>query len=108
MDAEAQQSCLGALRSVARAARACAREEIESPEYSRGCETAERALERADARYQLMRVGHAAHERRVRLVNAALVEGRATVVALTELLAEAETIDRLAAKLERAVARAGQ
>ncbi len=106
MDHQSHEACLRALRIISRSARLCAGLEPESIEYIRSAEGAERSIERAQAHYDSMRSGHAQHERAVRFVATAVTEARACVQALTESLAEPETLDRFASKIERAIARA--
>lgn len=109
MDIEAHSACLRALSIVARSCRLCAGDSTTAgdPDYRSFVESAERAIYRAEQHYATMRAGHAQHERAVRLVETAVVEARLAVRVLQEGLAEPETIDRIAAKIERAVARAG-
>ncbi len=106
MDLDSHSACLRALKIIARAARLCAGLEPESLEYIRSSEGAERSIERAQAHYDSLREGHAGHERQVRFVGTAVAEARACVQVLTESLAEPETLDRFASKIERAIARA--
>lgn len=106
MDLDSHAACLRALKIIARASRLCAGLDPVSIEYLRSSEGAERSIERAQSHYDSMRVGHAGHERPVRFVGTAVAEARACVKALTESLAEPESLDRFANKIERAVARA--
>ena len=106
MDIAAHAACLRALKIIARAARLCAGLEPESIEYIRSSEGAERSIDRAQSHYDSMREGHAGHERQVRFVGTAVAEARACVQALTESLADPETLDRFASKIDRAIARA--
>lgn len=106
MNLDSHAACLRALRIISRAARLCAGLEPDSIEYIRSAEGAGRSIERAEAHYDAMREGHAAHERQVRFVGTAVAEARACVKALTESLEEPEVLDRLAGKIERAIARA--
>lgn len=104
----ARDSCLQALLSVARSARTCAGADPGSERYTLAVDSARRTIERAQSHYETCRKGHAPTEREVRLVLSALGEGRSLVHVLSSPLAsDTDTLDRLAAKVERAVARAG-
>lgn len=71
-------------------------------------ESAKRTLDRAQSQYNTCRIGHEPTERVVRLVASALAEGRSLVQVLTSPLVspDSDDLDRLAGKVERAVARA--
>lgn len=107
MDQDARESCLRAVRLIARSARLCATIDPESPQYRTALESAERMIERAQNYYNVMRAGHLSTERVVRLVATALVEGRQCVLALACRRAEPEDLEAMASKIERAIDRAG-
>lgn len=107
MDLEARDACLRAVRLVARSARLCAVTDPATSHYRSAVESSERMIGRAQSYYDKLRRGHAQTERAVRLVATAVAEARAIVSALTsgmELISD--DLERLAGKVERAVARA--
>lgn len=106
MDLDARSSCLRAVRLVARSARICASVPADSEQYRTALETAERMHGRADKYFSEMRVGHAAHERVVRVVLAALTESKVVVTWLTLETPHADDLSLQAEKIERAIERA--
>lgn len=106
MDTDARDSCLRAVRLVARNARLCASIDRMSPQYLSAVESSERMVERAQNYYNTMKQGHELTERAVRLVATALVEARQCAVALGARLAEPEDFEAMAGKIERAITRA--
>ena len=107
MDQDARTSCLRSVSLVARSARLGASFALGSSEYKSAFDSAERMLARADRQYGLMRAGHAAHERQVRVVRAALDEARGCIRVMSELELDENEIVLQAEKTERAVERAG-
>lgn len=108
MDAEAQSSCLRAIALVARSARLCAVTDPGTPQYASAVDSAARMIDRAQHYYDSAKGARAPTEREVRLVLTALVEARAVVTALTSAIElDTEDLQRMASKVERAVARAG-
>ncbi len=92
---------------VARSARLCAVTDPLSEQYRAAVGSAERCLSRAQSYYEEFRGSHLPTERQVRVVLTALVEARAVLTVLMSTLPrEGEDLERLAAKVERAVARA--
>lgn len=106
MDNDARESCLRSVRLIARSARLCATISAESPQYRTAAESAQRMVERAQGYYNTLRQGHEATERVVRLVATALVEARQCVLALTSGFVDAEDLEAMAGKIERAADRA--
>jgi|ERR1043166_3487950 hypothetical protein len=106
MDLDARSSCLRAVRLIARSARLCSAIEQGSEQYQTAVDSAERMLGRADGYFTEMRVGHAAHERVVRVVLAALVEARTVVTWLTKETPHPDDLSLQAEKIERAIERA--
>lgn len=91
---------------MARGARLCATTPADSEQYRTAVDSAERMLGRADKYFAEMRVGHAAHERSVRVVLAALAEAKAVVTWLTVETRDADDLALQAEKIERAIERA--
>lgn len=108
MDAEARHSALRAIALVAKSARLCAVTDTHLPLYISSVESAERMLGRAQSYFDAARGERSTTEREVRLVLTALVEARAIVTALTSSVElDTEDLQRMASKVERAIARAG-
>lgn len=107
MDIDARESCLRAIRIVARNARLCAVTDRDSRQYFAAIESCQRVLVRAQSYHETMRREHAPHERVVRQVTTALVEARQCALALAGRLADPEDLEAMAGKIERATARAG-
>jgi L-aminopeptidase/D-esterase-like protein len=108
MDAEACQSCLRAVRLVARSARLCAVTDPESPQYAAAVDSALRMIDRAQSYFKSAKGERASTEREVRLVLTAVVEARSIVTALASSSPlDTEDLQRMAGKVERAIARAG-
>jgi L-aminopeptidase/D-esterase-like protein len=108
MDAEARQSALRAIALVAKSARLCAVTDTHLPLYISSVESAERMLGRAQSYFDTAKGERSTTEREVRLVLTALVEARAIVTALTSSVElDTEDLQRMASKVERAIARAG-
>ncbi|HMG12892.1 MAG TPA: hypothetical protein VK571_06945 [Gemmatimonadaceae bacterium] len=84
----------------------CSAIERGSEQYQTAVDSAERMLGRADGYFTEMRVGHAAHERVVRVVLAALVEARTVVTWLTKETPHPDDLSLQAEKIERAIDRA--
>jgi hypothetical protein len=106
MDLDARLSCLRAVRLVVRSARLCASVDQGSAQYQTAVESAERMVARADKYFAEMRVGHAAHERCVRVVLAAVVEAKTVVRWLTQETPHPDDLALQAEKIERAIDRA--
>lgn len=106
MDNAARESCIRAVRLIARSARLCATIDSATPQYAAASESAQRMVDRAQGYYNTMRQGHEATERVVRLVATALVEARQCVLALTSGFVDAEDLEAMAGKIERAADRA--
>lgn len=65
-------------------------------------------IERAQSYYETFRAGHPPTERAVRVVLTALVEARTVATVLTGAICrDSEDLERMAGKIERAIARAG-
>jgi hypothetical protein len=108
MDPEARQSCLRAVALVARSARLCAVTDTHLPLYITSVESAERMIGRAQSYFAAAKGDRSPTEREVRLLLTALVEARAIVTALTSARElDTEDLQRMASKVERAIARAG-
>jgi hypothetical protein len=108
MDAEACQSCLRAVALVARAARLCAVTDVHTPQYTTAVDSATRMIDRAQSYFKTAKGERQSTEREVRLVLTAVVEARAIVTALTSAVElDTEDLQRMASKVERAIARAG-
>jgi hypothetical protein len=108
VDAEARQSCLRAASLIARSARLCAVTDPQAPQYTSAVEAAARMAERAQSYFNTARGDRDLTERDVRLVLTAVVEARAVVTALkSPIELDTEDLERMAGKVERAIARAG-
>lgn len=108
MDAEACQSCLRAVRLVARSARLCAVTDVHTVQYASAVDSATRMIDRAQSYFNSAKGLRKSTEREVRLVLTAVVEARAIVTALTSAVElDTEDLQRMAGKVERAIARAG-
>lgn len=107
MDPEARQSCLRAVALVARSARLCAVTDTHLPLYSSSVDSAQRMIDRAQSYFDCARGERATTERDVRLLLTAVVEARAIVTALTSARElDTEDLQRMASKVDRALARA--
>lgn len=108
MDVEAHETCLRAVRLVARSARLCAVTDTFASQYKTSVESAGRMIDRAQSYYERAKAGHAPTERNIRILGTAVVEARAIVTALTSgIELDSEDLERMASKVERAIARAG-
>jgi hypothetical protein len=106
MDNDARDSCLRAIRLVARNARIAASVDRMSTQYAHALESADRLIERAQRYYLTMKQGHQETERQVRLVLVALVEARQLTLAMAGASTDPEDLDQAAGKVERAIDRA--
>lgn len=108
MDLEARHSCLRAVALIARNARLCAVTDTHLPLYISTVESAERMIGRAQSYFETAKGERSTTERDVRLLLTAVVEARAIVTALTSARElDTEDLQRLASKVDRAIARAG-
>lgn len=106
MNAEAHEACLRAIQVIARSARICATSEIGSTAYTNAAQSSERVITRARNYYSTASEGRLPTERPVRLLQTALVEATAIVTTLASPLeTEPEDLERMASKVERAIAR---
>lgn len=107
MDLCARDSCLRAIRLVARSARLCAAVGKSTPQHLTASASAERMLGRARGYFRLMQEGHRPTERVVRLVSTALTHAEECVLALTSAESDPDDLLFLAEKIERDIERAG-
>jgi hypothetical protein len=106
MNLPSRSACLEAVLQVARSARLCAGSTPGDERYTLASDTVLRMMARAQSHYERCRKGHAPTERNVRLVATAVAEARAVATLLQGGLSyDSYDLDRLAGKVERAVAR---